>query len=196
MTQKIARVISILGHPFLTIPLYTLIITFSLMEVQKALFISLTIIGGFFIPISLWNFVKTRKGIYTNFDVSDQKQRNSMYLFAIPALLIVLAVFYFTNQSHNLILVILFALILLISSYVVNFSVKCSGHTSLTIFLSFLVLPVSFTAAMIMLVCAVAIGWSRLALKRHTFTEVVAGMILGLMVGTSMLYFQGYFESL
>ncbi len=174
--------------------MYTLIITFSLMEVRKAIFISLTIIGGFFIPISLWNFIKTRKGSYTNFDVSDQKQRNSMYLFAIPALLLVLAVFYFTRQSHNLILVIVFALILLTLSYAVNFFIKCSGHASMTIFLSFLVLPVSFTSAIIMLVCAIAIGWSRLELKRHTFAEVITGIFLGLAIGFPMLFFQGYFK--
>jgi membrane-associated phospholipid phosphatase len=117
-----------------------------------------------------------------------------MYLFAVPALLLVLAVFYFTNQSHNLILVILFSLILLIVSFAVNFYIKCSGHASMTIFLSFLVLPVNFTAAILMLFCAIAIGWSRLELKRHTFAEVITGIFLGLAVGLPMLFFQGYFK--
>lgn len=196
MIQKVAKVISILGHPFLTIPIYTLAITFSVCEIKDALFISFIIVGCFFVPVILWNFINTKRGKYTNFDVSDQKERGSMYVFVIPILTAVLFIFYLSHQSSSLILTILFALILTVVSYLINFKIKCSGHISLTIFLSFIVLPKNLTAAFILLICALIIGWSRIALKRHTFIEVLAGMIIGLIIGLSMLYFQGYFNTL
>jgi membrane-associated phospholipid phosphatase len=196
MIQKLAKYVSILGHPFLTIPIYTLAINFSIYEIKKAFLISFTIVGCFFIPVILWNYINTKRGKYTNFDVSDQKQRNSMYVFALPLLTAVLFIFYLTHQSHALILTILFAVILLVISYLVNFAIKCSGHISLTIFLSFIILPKNLTAAFILLFCALIIGWSRIALKRHTFIEVLTGMIIGLITGLSMLYFQGYFNTL
>lgn len=196
MIQKVAKVISILGHPFLTIPIYTLAITFSVCEIKDALFISFIIVGCFFVPVILWNFINTKRGKYTNFDVSDQKERGSMYVFVIPILTAVLFIFYLSHQSNSLILTILFALILTVVSYLINFKIKCSGHISLTIFLSFIVLPKNLNAAFILLICALIIGWSRIALKRHTFIEVLAGMIIGLVIGLSMLYFQGYFNTL
>ncbi|HEX3007831.1 MAG TPA: phosphatase PAP2 family protein [Bacteroidales bacterium] len=194
MNKKVARLVSLLGHPFLTIPLYTLIITFNIYDIRKALFVSAIILVGFFVPLIVWNLVRTKKGIYTNFDVSNQQQRNSMYLFALPLLAGVLIIFHFTNQETALQTNILFGIILLFTSYIVNFFIKCSGHMSLTIFLSFIILPVNFIAAICLLVCAIVIGWSRLELKRHTFTEVMAGMFLGLITGLTMLYCQGYIK--
>lgn len=196
MIQKVAKVISILGHPFLTIPIYTLAITFSVYDIKDALFISFIIVGCFFVPVILWNYINTKRGKYTNFDVSDQKERNSLYVFVIPILTAVLFIFYLTHQSGSLILNIFFGLILTVVSYLINFKIKCSGHISLTIFLSFIVLPKNLTAAFILLICAFIIGWSRIALKRHTFIEVLTGMIIGLVVGLFMLYFQGYFNTL
>ena len=196
MIQKVAKVISILGHPFLTIPIYTLAITFGICEIKDAIFISFMVVGCFFVPVILWNYINTKRGKYTNFDVSNQKERNSLYVFAIHILTAILFVFYLSHQSNSIILNILFALILTVVSYLVNFKIKCSGHISLTIFLSFIVLPKNLTAAYILLVCALIIGWSRIVLKRHTFIEVLTGMIIGLVVGLSMLYFQGYFNSL
>lgn len=192
--KKIAKFISIIGHPFLTIPLYTLIITFSVYNFKRAAFISGMILGCFFLPIAIWNYVRTKRGVYTNFDVSVQKQRNSMYLFAIPILAVVLVVFYFTGQTRGLLICILFSLILLTLSYLINFVVKCSGHVSLTVFLACMVLPVNFPAAIILIFCTLIIGWSRIILKRHTLTEVITGFFLGAICSFGMLYFQGYFK--
>jgi membrane-associated phospholipid phosphatase len=192
--QRIAKIISILGHPFLTIPLYTLIVTFSVYSFKQAAFISGLIVGCFFIPITIWNYVRTKRGVYTNFDVSDQKQRNSMYVFAIPFLGVVLIVFYFTGQSRGFLICILFSLILLILSYVINFVIKCSGHVSLTIFLACMVLPISIPAAIILIICTLIIGWSRVVLNRHTLAEVFTGFLLGAICSFGMLYFQGYFK--
>lgn len=191
---KIAKFVSIIGHPLITIPVYILIITFNVLSFRKAAFVSFMIVGCFFVPLIIWNYFKTRKGEYSNFDVSVRKQRYSMYQFAIPLLALVLGIFYFSGQSEALLLNVLFALILLLVSYLVNFYIKCSGHVSLTIYLSFLIVPVNFTAAIILLVFTLAIGWSRIALKRHTLSEVVTGLFLGLLTGFSMLYFLGYYN--
>lgn len=195
MRQKIAKIISVLGHPLLTIPVYTIIITFSVYDYSKAFFVSFIIVGCIFLPITFWNYFQTKRGRYTNFDVSVQKDRDSMYLFAIPVLTLALIIFYFTHQSNALILNILFALILLVASYLVNFFIKCSGHVSLTIFLSFMLMPVNFVASIFILFCSILIGWSRVVLKRHTIKEAIIGMFLGLIVGISMLYFLNFFRT-
>lgn len=192
MKQKIAKYISIIGHPLVTISTFVLIVMFSFEEFHKALLISFLIVGCVIIPNIIRNYIKTKNGEYTNFDVSVRTQRNSMYLFAIPLLVIIIIVLFNTRQSRNLCLGVLFVLILLIISYIVNFFIKCSGHVSLTIYLSFLIIPTNLIIGIIVLLFSGLIAWSRVELGRHTVKEIVTGAIIGLVTGLIMLITEGY----
>ena len=175
----------------ITISTFIIIVMFSAEEFFKALFISFLTVGCIIVPNVIRNYVKTKKGQYTNFDVSVRSQRNSMYLFALPLLFIITAVMYYTKQSNSICLSVLFGLLLLMISFIVNFYIKCSGHVSLTIYLSFLILPLNFTAGVIVLLSSGLIGWSRVELKRHTLKEVIAGAVIGLAIGMAMLFAEG-----
>ncbi len=187
MRQKTARCISIIGHPFLTIPAFIFIVLFVTENFLKALLLSVLIVGCVIIPTSIRNYIKTKKGEYTNFDVSVKTQRNSMYLFAFPPFCVLTFILFATGQSKSLCMGVLFGLILLIISYVVNFFIKCSAHVSLTIFLAFLIIPINFIIGIIVLLFSGLMGWSRIELKRHTIKEVFAGAVIGLLIGITML---------
>lgn len=191
MKQKIAKYVSTIGHPMFTISAFVIIAMFANEEFHKALLISFLVVGCVIIPNVIRNFIKTKKGQYTNFDVSDRNQRNSMYLFALPLLFIITVVMFYTRQSSNLCLGVLFGLLLLIISYIVNFFIKCSGHVSLTIYLSFLILPMNIVIGAIVLLASGLIGWSRIELKRHTLKEVITGAIIGLTIGVFMILAEG-----
>lgn len=191
MKHKIAKYISIIGHPMITISAFVMIVMFAAEEFYKALFISFLTVGCIVVPNVIRNYIKTKKGQYTNFDVSDRRQRNSMYIFALPLVFIITVVMYYTRQSNNLCLSVLFGLLLLMISFIVNFFIKCSGHVSLTIYLSFLIIPMNFTAGIIVLLSSGLIGWSRVELKRHTLKEVIAGAVIGLAIGISMIFAEG-----
>ena len=62
MNQKTANVISIIGHPILTLPLFVIFILFKFEEPQKALATSAIIIGGVFIPLAIKTYLGTKKG--------------------------------------------------------------------------------------------------------------------------------------
>ena len=81
MKKKIAQLVSVAGHPLLTIPLYAAFVLFTFEDVKTASFNSALIIGCIFIPLILRLYLKSRNGSYTNFDVSDRKQRKSMFFF-------------------------------------------------------------------------------------------------------------------
>jgi len=186
MKQKVAKYISIIGHPLITIPLFVIITTFSQSDLKKALFISFLIIGCIFVPIVLQLYRKSKNGTYTNFDVSDRKQRKSMYLFILPLLLVVTAVLYLSGQPANLCLSVFCALILIFISQLVNLYVKSSLHVSMNIYLSFLIMPINTIIGIIVLLFTGLIAWSRIVLGRHTFKEVWVGTILGLIIGLIM----------
>lgn len=192
MKQKIARFISIVGHPLLTIPLYVLIVMFTHENLNKALFNSFLIIGCIFIPLILWLYIKYKKGSFTNFDVSDRKQRKSIFIFIIPILSVVTFIVYKTGQSPNLYLSLLFALILVLISQIVNFFIKSSLHVSFNIYLSFLLLTVNYKLGIILLLFTGLLGWSRIVLGRHTLKEVLVGAAIGLLVSLTMIHLEGY----
>ena len=189
MKTKIASYISVIGHPLLTIPIFAIIALFTYEKFQNALLHSSLILVCFFLPITLRMYLKSKNNSYTNFDVSDQTQRQSWYIFAFSLLLIVTIILFITNQPRTLNLSVLFSLILLVTSQIMNYFIKSSLHVSLNIFLSFLIMPMNLIIGLLFIVFTFFIAWSRLILKRHTVKEIITGFIIGLTVGISSLFF-------
>jgi len=192
MKQKIARIISIVGHPLLTIPLYVLFVMVGYEDIKRAALNSFLIIGCIFIPLALWLFVKSRNGTYTNFDVSDRKQRKSVFVFIIPILCVVTYILYKTGQSSHLWQSMFFALLLVVILQLVNFNIKSSMHVALNIYLAFLVMTVNYKIGIVILLLTGLIGWSRIVLGRHSIKEVVFGAVIGFTVSIFMFYVEVY----
>ena len=192
MKQRIAKLISVAGHPLLTIPLFVVFVMFSFENIGKAIFISFLIIGCIFIPLIVRLYLKSKNGSYTNFDVSDRKQRKSVFVFILPILCIVTFVIYKTGQSTNMFLSMLMATILVFILQLINHYVKSSLHVSLNIYLSFLVITINYKIGIILLILTGFIGWSRIVSGRHTLKEVLFGAAIGLTVSLIMIHAEGY----
>jgi len=192
MKKNIAHVVSVLGHPLLTIPLYVALVMFGSEDFKRASLNTFLIIGCVFIPVTVWLYIKSRNGSYTNFDVSDRKQRKSVFVFIIPILSIVTYILYKSDQASHVWQSMLFGLILLFILQVVNFRIKSSMHVSLNIYLSFLIMTVNYPVGIIVLLLTAPIGWSRVALGRHSLKEVLSGTIIGLLVSLVMMHAEGY----
>lgn len=183
MKRNLAKVISILGHPLLTFPVFVVIALFTYEEFHQALIHSSLILGGIFLPLSLKMYLKTKNGSYTNFDISDQKQRQSWYIYALLVLLAMTIILFATGQPRTLRLSILFALLLLTISKLANFFIKSSLHVSLNIFLAFLIMSMNMLIGLIFLSCIIFVAWARLVLKRLSVKEIITGALIGFVVG-------------
>jgi membrane-associated phospholipid phosphatase len=188
MKQKIATYISIIGHPLLTIPLFIIITLFSQESFERAVWISVLFIAGIFIPLAIKMYRNTKKGTYTNFDVSDKSQRQYWYLFAILLLVIVTVILFVTDQPSTIRWGTLSALLLLIASTLLNYAIKSSLHVSYNILLAFFAMPMSVVSGMIILLLIIPIAWSRYTLKLHTLKELLSGAVLGLCAGLVFLW--------
>ena len=189
MKTLLAKIVSTAGHPLITIPLFVIVVLFSNNTTKSALFLTFLIVGCIFVPLISWMYLKSKNGSYTNFDVSDKKQRLSLFVFAIPFLVVVTTILYLTHQSEKTCLSVLFATLLVMVSQLVNYFIKSSLHVSLTLYLAFLAIPLSPGFGFSMIFLSIFIGWSRVVLKRHTIKEVIVGAIIGFTVGSIMLYF-------
>lgn len=113
----------------------------------------------------------------------------SLFLFAIPLLLIVTVILFKTGQSRNLCISVLFALILLIVSQIVNLFIKSSLHVSLNIYLASLVFTMDYKCGIAVLLFTGLLAWSRVKLGRHTIKEVLFGFMIGICLSFVMLLY-------
>jgi membrane-associated phospholipid phosphatase len=186
-TKKIANLISILGHPLLTVPLFTAISIFHYEDASKALWISALIFGGVFIPLSVKMYRGAKSGEYTNFDVSEQRQRQSWYIWATGLLFILCIVLWVSGQSQGFRAVVQLGFLLMVTAQLVNFFIKSSLHMSLNVFMTFLIFPIGLIAGLFFCCFILLIGWSRLMLGRHTVREILTGTLIGLIFGLASL---------
>ncbi|WP_461074088.1 phosphatase PAP2 family protein [Spirosoma horti] len=181
-----SKAISMLGHPLLTITLFALYVTFLQLPIRNAMIISTWLLGGVVLPISWYNYRKVKRGQYTNFDVSDQRQRAQFYPVLIGAISLLTGLLFATHQPRPFCYGTACVLLLVISSYGVNRYVKASLHTSLSFFLTWAIYSINQPLGLLMGVFSLFIGGSRLVLRRHTLWEVLVGALLGLIAGTAL----------
>ncbi|MEZ0538819.1 hypothetical protein [Fibrella arboris] len=159
-------------------------------SLANASILALLIVGGLFVPLAVSmyrNQVKV-KGVHTNFDVSDQRQRQTWYYLVISLLGGVTFILYVTNQSYILRIGFLLATLLLVTSQLVNLFIKSSLHVSLNTYLAFLLLLLDVKLGVLLLAFIPMIGWSRRQLNRHTVVELLTGGVIGSTFG-SLLYY-------
>jgi hypothetical protein len=183
MNKQLASIVSIIGHPLLTIPIFAIVVLFNYENFYNAVVISALIITCVFIPITVKMYSGSKKGTYTNFDVSDKNERQSWYIIVLGLLLILSLILFLTNQPQAIRWNILFFFLLLLISKLLNYYIKSSLHVSLNVFLAFLIIPFNLTFGIIFLVFVLCISWSRIVLKRHTLREVIYGGIVGSLIG-------------
>lgn len=185
---QFAKFVSIVGHPLLTASLFTIYVTYQQLPFRNAILISGLLIGGVVLPVSWLSYRKVRQGQFTNFDVSDQKQRSRFYPLVIGLLGGATGCLFATNQPQPFCYGMLFALFLIGSSYLINFFSKASLHTSLSFFLAWAMALINPVLGIAMILFSFLIAFSRLLLKRHTFVEIIIGAFLGLATGASFYW--------
>lgn len=138
------------------------------------------------LPITLWIVWNVQKGYYSNMDVSNRRQRNSLYIFIAAMMIVYLIVSYLLFDKVDYMILFLFLLLLLMQ--VSNFFIKSSMHTALNVFAAALFFSIEPLAGLLWLGIAILVGITRIILKRHTVKEVLMGAFLALFVSSIFLY--------
>ncbi len=184
----LARMISVIGHPFVLMPLLTGIVAFNVLPASEALVVELIALGVVIIPASVFTVVRVRQGAWGDLDVSDQRHRNQFYAILLPLLLIVAVLSWLSDVPRAIPLGALSIITLVAAAFLLNAWVKVSLHTGFAVFAAETFFLFGPTLGGVVLVLAILVGWSRTVLGRHTATEVVLGGILGALVGAAFVF--------
>lgn len=188
---KISKFISNFFNPLTSFFLYFLYFSIRNYTWEQALNHFLPIILIIMVPIIIWITWNVRKGRYTNMDVSNRRQRKSLYFFIAAVIICYLLYDYFANNSVDFSM--LFLALLLVIMQVSNYFVKSSMHTAFNIFVSALFFVQNHWLGILWFGISVLVGITRIILKRHTPKEVLIGGSIALLV--SFVYIFVYISS-
>ena len=186
---KLSNILSNVLNPLFSLLIFFIYFAKEKMETTEAFKNLLWMVILVIIPIFGWIFWNVKTGRYTNMDVSDRKQRNSLYLFNVFIVSIYIAFLYFTQQNFDLILIIIFVMTLMLIMHFSNFFIKSSMHTSFNVFVSALFFSLNIYFGLFWLFLTILVGISRVILKRHTVKEVIMGASIATVVSFIYLYF-------
>lgn len=182
----LSKFISNFFNPLTSLFLYFAYYSSKHYDLKKSLYEFLPILLILILPISAWIYWNVRKGNYTNMDVSNRKQRNSLYIFIAVAMLVYLLINFMIDRQIDYTMLFLF--ILLILMQVSNYFIKSSMHTAINIFAAALFFAQNQILGLAWLFFAVMVGITRIILKRHTLKEVLMGAAIASIVSFFYLY--------
>lgn len=183
---NISKLISNFFNPMTSLVIYFIYFGSGNYTFKEGIHIFLPILLLVIIPISFWIIWNVKKGKYTNMDVSNRKQRKSLYFFIAITIITYLLYNYFQNE--NIDLVMIFLLVLLLVMQISNYFIKSSMHTAFNIFVAALFFSQNPFLGIIWLGIAVLVGITRIILKKHTPREVLLGGIISFFVSFIYLY--------
>jgi membrane-associated phospholipid phosphatase len=188
----IARLISTIFHP-VVLPLLTLgVLTYyapggSIAEASWWAAVAFVLTA---LPVSLLVFVQVRRGEWTDTDVSVRRQRYLLYPYGVACMLAAFIAFLALGAPGIAARAALGAAAANAVNGLINLKYKVSAHAAtaaLCAALLWLATPVEVRyiwgggAAG----AALLVGWSRVALERHTIGQVILGWLVGATSGVA-----------
>ncbi len=175
----IARFLSQLLHPLFLTTLSLLLVGFYGVANQPAgLLWALLVAVLQIVPLTTFYTIRLRRGAYSDEDVSNRHQRNELYMFALFTAVISIGILLMLRAPLPIIALLLSALLLNISSWLINLSWKISVHAASMGYCTTIALIYSRPIGIILACCALALGWARVRTRNHSPGQVVAGMLL------------------
>ena len=182
LKRRFAQCLSLIGHPFIFVPIVALFVSWHRLTPGKAALGILTVVLACLVPVSIYIFGKVKRREWSDLDVSQRKDRPHLFIVGVTLLILTCLILQLTHQSPAFVRGCTAAIVLVCSGWALNFWIKPSMHAGFAMLASFSLWPFGVKVAFPMIIFAILVGWSRVILSRHTKLEVVTGLILGAIV--------------
>jgi membrane-associated phospholipid phosphatase len=193
ISLQIAKIISVIGHPFVLLALTILMVAASGESPARAAAIGAIAILATVFPMLFVIRRKVKSGKWSDHDVSDARERRNFYPLMIAILGFSLALFYLLGFPRPLLVGMLISLAILTAAMMINHWSKISLHLTFAIYFAVSLLAVNYWMSGGLLVLTVAVAWSRIKLGRHNAAQVLSGAALGAIAGIILLKINGFF---
>lgn len=180
--NRAARVLSIVGHPGLLMP-----VAVPLAAVQRGapahdLWLGAAAALAVTLVVSLYSLHQVRTGRWSHVDASAPSERLHLNLLLAGLLLAAAVALWLTTRSQVLAAGLGTSGAIVLAALALRRHMKLSLHCAFGTYAAALLWPVLPALAGVALL-ALAVGWSRWQLRRHTRREVVAGLGIGALAG-------------
>jgi hypothetical protein len=138
------------------------------------------------LPVAALMVRQVRSGSWTNVDASDRAERPLLFAVGIVALVVLLGAVLVFRPGSFLLRGVAGVLIMLAVCAVATRWVKVSLHMAFGALATTTLLSLGSPAGWALLAVMPALGWSRLALKRHRPAEVAIGLLVGVAFGLAI----------
>lgn len=184
--EKISKAISFVFNPLFSLVVYFLYFGWKNYTPGEMLQRFWPILVIIILPVAGWILWNVKTGRYTNTDVSDRRQRQSLYFFIEAVMALYLVFEYLRHDKMDMMM--LFILILIGVMQISNYFIKSSMHTAFNIFVAALFFTQNPLLGLVWLGISIVVGFSRIILKRHTPQEVIAGAAISIVISFIYLY--------
>ncbi len=179
MRDQLARWISILAHPFVVSLLCVAIATVRFVGVQNRAAVILSTVLIVILPLCWFMYQQTRRGRWKNIDASDRSERPTLYALAL-ILTAALGLYLFQNPATRVLARGAFGMLgLLIVGRTLNAIVKSSMHVAVLTFVAVILCFIEWKFGLALAIVIPAVAWARVAMQRHSWSEVSVGLLLG-----------------
>lgn len=135
------------------------------------------------LPLGTFMYLRAKSGHWSTIDASRPAERPPLYFLAL-SLAALLAAYFATSPGFGFLgrggaAVCL----LLVSAALLNRWIKTSLHVAFAAFAAAVLLVLNRPAGLAVLAFVPVLGWARLTMHRHSLPEVLAGALVGGLVG-------------
>ena len=173
-----ARLISIVGHPFVFVVLLLLLPLFLRGQLSAVRIAGIVIVAAL-IPLGLFMRQRSTSGRWQTVDASALTDRPVAYMAGFIALLPMSLYFRFFEHSTVLFRGCVTIAAMFAVAFALNRWIKLSGHLAFAGFTALILGDIRLAYAVPIGLFIPLLAWSRLALGRHTLPEVIGGLALG-----------------
>ena len=188
MSDRIARSVSILGHPLVVMPAAVLVLMLVQSDGRNAGWAMAGLLATGLL-IMLFSRNQVRRGRWQHVDASGKEERSSLNRFLLVLLAVATLACVLAGASRPLTLGLGLSAATLVVAMATARWCKLSLHLAFATFAALLLASLSWWVGLAGLLFAAAVAWSRLHLQRHVPRDLVAGAGTGLLAGLVFLRF-------
>ncbi|MEO8503902.1 MAG: hypothetical protein ABI609_08410 [Acidobacteriota bacterium] len=182
----LARLISIVGHPFATALIMVGAAAAHFGPAADAPRTMALVAALTLLPVTGLMIRQVRRGSWSNVDASDPRQRPVLFAVGIGGVLLLLAYVLAVQPESYMVRGVVGTLAMLGVCAAATRWLKVSLHMAFCALAATTLLWLRSPAGWVLLIFIPILGWSRLRLGRHVAAEVIAGTIVGVVAGVAI----------